>query len=263
MKKFAVIGDPIAHSLSPLLHQEIYQQMGIDARYEKMQITTGQLSTFLGRNSLSGFNVTIPHKESVVAFLEKLDGAAETIGAVNCVVGKMGFNTDWTGFLKAMELSGVELKGRACTILGAGGAARAVAYALIQAKVKSISVRNRTEEKARRLEDWMTGLFPQNEPADTMDLIVNCTPVGMWPDNDQMPMELTDIRQDHVLVDTIYNPTETQWLREGRAKGARTVGGLDMFIAQGLASVDIWFQENISDKVDISKIRTKLEAALC
>ena len=151
MMQFAVIGDPIAHSLSPLLHQEIYRQLDIDASFKKIQLKLDSLASFMTQNKLDGFNVTVPYKQSVIPFLDELDESARTIGAVNCVHHGKGHNTDWVGFLKAMDINDIVLEGMDCIILGAGGAARAVAYALIQAGVKSISVQNRTREKGNQL----------------------------------------------------------------------------------------------------------------
>ncbi len=124
MKQFAVIGDPIAHSLSPVLHDEVYRQLGIDASFEKIQVQPDALLSFIESNQLDGFNVTIPHKQAVLPFLDELDEAANAIGAVNCVHNGKGYNTDWVGFLKAMELNYVELEDKNCLILGAGGAAK-------------------------------------------------------------------------------------------------------------------------------------------
>lgn len=271
MKRFAVIGDPIAHSLSPVLHQEIYRQIGVEAVYEKVPVLPNQLSNFITQNEFDGFNVTIPHKTSVIPFLNKLDESAKIIGAVNCISGGKGYNTDWNGFLKAMEFNNVELTGKHCLILGAGGAARAVAYALINSNVKSIIIANRTKEKAVFLIQWIKSRsdilvdFSSPEHLNTSireHVIINCTPVGMWPDTDSVPMDVSDISETLALVDTIYNPLETEWLKRGKEKGAKTVGGLDMFIAQGLASADIWFGENISEKVDLNRLKQTITAAI-
>ncbi|MEE2918515.1 MAG: shikimate dehydrogenase, partial [Candidatus Neomarinimicrobiota bacterium] len=116
MKRFAVIGDPIAHTLSPNLHQEVYRQLELDASFEQIHVTPNSLDSFINSNKLDGFNVTIPHKLSIIPFLKGLDEAAKTIGAVNCVHNGKGYNTDWIGFLKAMELNGVDLNGKDCTI---------------------------------------------------------------------------------------------------------------------------------------------------
>ena len=262
MKRFAVIGDPIAHSLSPVLHQEVYSQLELDASFERTRVKPDNLHSFMSSNKLDGFNVTIPHKQSVIPFLDELDESAQIIGAVNCVHKGKGYNTDWIGFLKAMEINKIDLNGKDCTILGAGGAAKAIAYALTTSNVKSISIINRSQENANQLSQWIqnnsnirvTTTTPEHLSA-VADLFINCTPLGMWPDTEQIPMNMDLVNNNHILVDTIYNPIETEWLKSGNAKGAKTIGGLDMFIAQGLASADIWFGKKISNQINVDIIR--------
>ena len=261
MKRFAVIGDPIAHTLSPNLHQEVYRQLELDASFEQIHVTPNSLDSFINSNKLDGFNVTIPHKLSIIPFLKGLDEAAKTIGAVNCVHNGKGYNTDWIGFLKAMELNGVDLNGKDCTIFGAGGAARAIAYGLVQADVNSILISNRTQTKADQLLDWINSIFPTNFQSKNSDIIINCTPLGMWPDTESMPE--VEMQNGQILADTIYNPLETAWLKAGKTKGAKTIDGLDMFIAQGLASADIWFGEKISEKIKLEDIKKVLKSELC
>jgi shikimate dehydrogenase len=271
MKRFAVIGDPVAHSLSPVLHQEIYRQLGMETVYEKVHVTPDQLSDFMTQNEFDGLNVTIPHKTAVIPFLNELNESAKIIGAVNCKSGGKGYNTDWVGFLKAMEYNDVELTEKNCLILGAGGAARAVAYALIKSNVKTITIQNRTKDKAIQLVQWVkkhsniqvNTLTPDYLNTSILEhIIINCTPVGMWPDTESVPMNVNDIDENQIMADTIYNPLETEWLKQGKEKGAKIVGGLDMFIAQGLASADIWFGENISEKVDLNRLKQTLIAAI-
>jgi len=261
MKRFAVIGDPIAHTLSPNLHQEVYRQLELDASFEQIHVTPNSLDSFINSNKLDGFNVTIPHKLSIIPFLKGFDEPAKTIGAVNCVHNGKGYNTDWIGFLKAMEFNGVDLNGKDCTILGAGGAARAIAYGLVQADVNSILISNRTQTKADQLLDWINSIFPTNFQSKNSDIIINCTPLGMWPDTESMPE--VEIQNGQILADTIYNPLETAWLKAGKTKGAKTIDGLDMFIAQGLASADIWFGEKISEKIKLENIKKVLKSELC
>ena len=167
--------------------------------------------------------------------------------------------------MKTLEINKIELNGKDCTILGAGGAAKAIAYALITSNVKSISIVNRSQENAHQLSQWIqdnsdisvTTTTPEHLSA-VADFIINCTPLGMWPNTKSIPMDMELIHKNHILVDTIYNPIETEWLKSGNAKGAKTMGGLDMFIAQGLASADIWFGENLSKSLKIEKIRQVL-----
>jgi len=263
MKKFAVIGDPVEQSLSPILHKEIYRQLGANASYEKVHVMEETLSLFMDSNLFDGFNVTIPHKESIIPYLDSLDEAAKLIGAVNCIVGNIGYNTDWVGFLDSMVLNQVDLDEKYCLIIGAGGAARSVAYALIQANVKSIVFQNRTKSREAELTTWVNKLYPKNRPGRNPDIIINCTPVGMWPKIQAIPFNIHQINQIGVLVDTIYNPIDTEWLQKGKKAGAKIVKGIDMFIAQGLASANIWFGEEVSKKIDLEIIRKVLESKLC
>ena len=214
-------------------------------------------------NGLDGFNVTLPHKEKIIDHLTSLDNSAAVVGAVNCVYRNVGYNTDWTGFLRALKMKQIDLRGRSCLLLGAGGAARSVAHALIATGSSSISVLNRSKERANRLLSWIKERMPKNAPSDTIEVVINCTPIGMWPDTKRLPIENSLIDGATILIDTIYNPLETEWLKRGRKRGATTLGGLEMFIAQGLASNDIWFGHNISEKIDIKKIRKRMESALC
>ena len=147
MKQYAVIGDPIIHSLSPLLHNEIYNQIGTLISYKKHQIKETGLSSFVSNNHIKFYNVTIPHKESILPYLKSLDTIAKEIGAVNCVMNQKGYNTDWLGFIYAMIYNNVDIKDKNCLIIGAGGAAKAIAYALIKSKPKSINVVNRSKDK--------------------------------------------------------------------------------------------------------------------
>jgi len=270
MKQFAVIGDPISQSLSPILHHEIYGQLGLNASFDKIHVKKHELLPFIKSHQLDGFNVTIPHKQSIIPYLDDLDDAAKTIGAVNCVHQGKGYNTDWIGFSTAMVLNQIELNGASCIILGAGGAARAIVYALNQGHVKSISVLNRTPDKAMKICQWIesistiptTVLSPTHQNTLTNEhIVINCTPLGMWPEMDTTPN--IDIQKEHILIDTIYNPIETTWLKKGQQVGAKTVGGLDMFIAQGLASADRWFGEKVSEKIELEPIKKVLKSELC
>ena len=131
MKNFAVIGSPVEHSLSPYLHQEIYKEIGEKIISTKINIDSEELSTFVKNHKNKFYNVTIPHKENIVSLLVSIDNSAKKIGAVNCVAKLKGYNTDWIGFKNSMVVNDIDLKNKNCIILGAGGAARAVAYALI------------------------------------------------------------------------------------------------------------------------------------
>jgi shikimate dehydrogenase len=261
MKKYAVIGNPITQSLSPTMHNEIYKQLGIDASYCKKQIAPEALHSFMRSHKFDGLNVTSPHKETIVSFLDELDEPAQAIGAVNCVYGKKGYNTDWLGFFNAVNANGIALKGRSCLILGAGGAARAIAYALIASGVASIAVQNRNEQKGKAFLEWINARLPKNHASNQIDIIVNCTPVGMWPETNEAPE--VDIKKNQILIDTIYNPEETAMLKIGKDKRATILGGLDMFIFQGIASTNIWFDNKITKNIKPEQIKKVLKLKLC
>lgn len=261
MKQFAVIGNPISHSLSPQLHKEIFRQIEIDASYETFNVLPENLAQFLLKNNLDGFNVTIPHKMPITEHLDSVDSAAEKISAVNCVHNGKGYNTDWIGFLNALNINNINLKNKDCLIIGAGGAAYAIAYALIKCQVSSISVNNRSEKNKDRLLNWISNIF-ENHPRLDPNVIINCTPLGMWPDIQSTPIN-QEVHHGDVAIDTIYNPIETSWLKLCREKGAKTIGGLDMFIGQGIASNNIWLKKNILNDINIKLIKNVLEAKLC
>ena len=262
MKQFAVIGDPINQSLSPILHKNIFKQMKINASYKRLLIPPDKISLFVNDCNLDGYNITIPNKQVIIPLLSNLCEAAEIIGAVNCVKGSKGYNTDWVGFIKAVKNNKVDLYNKRCLILGAGGVARAVAYGLIKEKVQAIDVKNRTDKHADELLKWINSIYPnQKNKVDTPDIIINCTPLGMWPNIESTPDTMHHPGQ--VLIDTVYNPIETKWMSLGKASGAKAISGLEMFIYQGLASADIWFDYNISGKVDKKLIIKELNKKLC
>ena len=263
MKQYCVIGDPILHSLSPELHHKIYSMLGIKAVYQKVNVSKNELKRFMNSNNFDGINITIPHKKLIVPFLEGLDKDAESIGVVNCVKGNYGFNTDWIGFLKAMDLNHVILKDKHCMILGSGGAARAVAYALISAEVASINIKSRNKNQSRFLLEWIRNYFPNNNLSNVPDIIINCTPLGMYPNTDLVPIEMSLVNKDMVLIDTIYNPIHTQWLLMGKKLGAKIVGGLDMFIAQGILSAEIWFGIDIFNRIEVNIIKQEIKETIC
>ncbi len=264
MKRFCVIGDPITHSLSPQLHTEIFRQFGVEASYEKICIDIPSLTEFMEHQRFNGINVTIPHKQSVISFLNELDDSAKSIGAVNCIHQGKGYNTDWLGFINAVKLNAVNLQSRDCTLIGAGGAAHAVAFALIQSKVNTISIINRTQNNSQKLARWIKSKSNVSVTLNNIHpIIINCTPLGMWPNTYSLPLPIESTPPDAVLIDTIYNPVETEWLNQGRKKGAKIVGGLDMFIAQGLASAEIWFNKHILEKIELEQIKKVLKSELC
>lgn len=256
-----LIGWPIGHSLSPLMHNAAFQALDLDWLYLPLPVRPGEVGAALkglAALNFSGCNVTVPHKETVLEHLDKIDHVAKALGAVNTISIKDGItygaNTDPAGFLLDLQERGIDPKGMDAAVLGAGGGARGVLYALAQAQVNSVIVINRTIKRAGALVQDMDSVFSAGtlgakpltrEVFETLgqmvDLVINTTPVGMvpkegecpWPENVPMPGKT-------IYYDLVYNPKETLFLTRARAAGAVAVGGLGMLIYQGALSFKIW-----------------------
>lgn len=254
MKKwYAVIGDPIAHSRSPEMHTRWLDEEKIDASYIPIHLTKEQLAE--GVNSLrllgcSGWNVTVPHKEAIIPLLDAIDPLAEKMQAVNTVVRQAdgtlkGYNTDGLGYVRSLEERFPEIsKESRVLIIGAGGAAKGIAFAMKQEGYSSITITNRTMERAETLaqslgKQAMT-LDEASEQLDSFDILIQTTSVGMQHSIQGVPLDLANLRSDAIVTDIIYTPKETEFLRLARQKGAKTMNGLGMFIHQGALAFSYW-----------------------
>jgi shikimate dehydrogenase len=259
-KLYGIIGDPIAHSLSPLMQNAAFEHHGLDSIYLAFRVIPQDLEGALaGMKSLGvrGFNVTVPHKVAVMSYLDAIDPIALEIGAVNTVVEKddalIGYNTDGSGALAALRESEVQLDGRKATILGAGGAARALAFSLAPL-VESLVILNRTGSRAKELANsvvkWnpnvegkpMSDTTLHNELLDT-DILVNATSVGMYPHIDESIVGPECLRQGMIVFEIVYNPLVTHLLRDAEAVGARIVRGDRMLVFQGALGFELWTGE--------------------
>jgi 3-dehydroquinate dehydratase/shikimate dehydrogenase len=244
-KVFGVIGDPIGHSLSPLLHNTGYIEKKVDAVFVPFLVE--KLEDFLKTAAdfgVSGFSVTIPHKRTILRHLDECEDLAEQIGAVNTVsVGKngalRGSNTDYVGALRALE-GKLSLRGRQVLIYGAGGSARAVAFAAAQAGAE-VFVSARREAAARELAVWVKGevVARKSLRKRRFDVIVNTTPVGMHPHEGVSPLAAGELNCS-LVMDLIYRPIQTKLLKIAAARGIATVSGVEMFLAQGIAQWELW-----------------------
>jgi 3-dehydroquinate dehydratase/shikimate dehydrogenase len=242
---YGVIGDPVSHSLSPLMHNLAFQQKKINAVY--LPFLVRDLKDFLGAIQplgIVGFSVTLPHKEKILRHLHDCDPLAAAIGAVNTVVvrgnGKLyGCNTDYVGVLRALERR-VRLQGSRVLIIGAGGVARAVAFALAQAG-SIVCVSARRMDQAEKLARAVQGeaVSRARIRKEFFDAIVNATPVGMHPKSNESPLAANELNC-RLVFDTIYRPMKTKLLRLAEKRGIETVSGIEMFIAQGTAQWEIW-----------------------
>ena len=257
--RVGIIGYPLRHSLSPAFQQAAFDHYGMDVRFHTWETPPDRLARMvdeLRAPDALGANVTVPHKEAVIPLLDKTADSARSVGAVNTVVNRNGVleghNTDTTGFLRALKEEGAfDPAGKRVLLLGAGGAARAVAQVLASQGVASLTVANRTLERAqgivmglpanRRLEAAPLTTEAMGD-GDRWDLIVNCTTLGMrhGPGEDESPLLPGAISADTLVYDLVYNPRETPLLGEARKAGARTLGGLPMLVYQGAEAFTLW-----------------------
>ena len=240
---FGLIGKPLAHSTSMIRFNKFFREQHINAHYENFELeSVEQIKDLVANNpNLCGFNVTIPYKEEIIPYLNRLDETAQAIGAVNTVkvlhkesgVELIGYNTDWIGFTESFKEM---LEGhRKALILGTGGVSKAVKYALDQLGIENKFVsRNSTFD--------ILGYYELSPSImDDFDVIVNCTPMGMWPEVNQCPdIPYTFLSENHVLLDVIANPDETLFMKKGREHGAQAKGGKDMLEQQAVAAWNIW-----------------------
>ncbi len=256
MKKlFGVIGDPIAHSMSPAMHNDLFGLYAIDAAYLPFRVSKEDLEKAVnGLKALGacGFNVTIPHKTDIMNYLDKIDPLAEAIGAVNTVKYEkgqlVGYNTDGPGFVKGLETMTADLGSRSALIIGAGGAARAIYFSMAEAGLKQIDIYNRTAKKA---EDLVSACpYEVNSKVIDMEtaernladyqLVVQTTSIGMLPDTERLPLSPSNIRPVTIVSDIIYNPLQTRFLKEASERGAATQNGVEMFVFQGALAFEKW-----------------------
>ncbi|SMB89213.1 shikimate dehydrogenase [Desulfonispora thiosulfatigenes DSM 11270] len=269
-KLIGVLGDPIEHSFSPFMHNTVYEKLGLNYAYLPLKVEKEQLGQAIeGLRALGfiGVNVTIPHKENIMQYLKEVSKEAELMGAVNTIVltkgGYIGENTDGKGFLKSLKEEGFDPKNKKVIVLGAGGAARAVAVSLALEGVDQVCIINRTREKGEKIAQIITEKIGVNCTVHNYDdkldnifkqanLIVNTTSLGMHPDVDKMPpLNPTLFSSNHLVVDLIYNPEETKLLKLAKQQNAKTLNGLGMLIYQGEYAFKMWIPE---EEVDFKKI---------
>jgi len=254
-----LIGWPVDHSLSPIMHNLAFGRLGLDWVYVPLPVYpdhVGEAVRGLRALGFAGANVTVPHKQAVLAHLDEVSHAARVIGAVNTIVVRDGVlygdNTDAAGFLTSLREAGFDPAGTYCALLGAGGAARAVVHALADAGALQVCIYNRSVDRAWDLCQDMAKFHPdvRFEPAplsdvsgigDDTDLLVNTTSLGMWPHTEASPWPLDLPIPGHLTVcDLVYSPPETHFLSQARAVGAEMIGGLGMLVHQGAVAFELW-----------------------
>ncbi len=256
-----IVLHPAGHTLSPVLHETAYRALGLDARYEVFDVAPGQLAgelEVLRARGLRQLSVSLPHKEEALALAHSSSPAARAIGACNTLALANGRyhadNTDWIGVQRTLEPLG-PWGGHHATVLGAGGAARAVVYALVDLGMEVVVV-NRTAARAERLVAELGGrIGALDEPCD---LLVNATPVGMAPEAGATPVPAERLQPGATVFDLVYRPLETRLLREARERGCRTQDGLDMLVYQAVEQIRLWSGKS----ADPESLRHAAEAAL-
>jgi len=253
-----VMGDPVGHSVSPAMHNAAFRALGLNFVYVPFNVNTEGLARAMeGFRALNiaGMNVTIPHKMAVIPLLDEIDPLARRIGAVNVIHNKngklVGSNTDAEGFLRLLKERGMDTRAQQVAVLGAGGASRAICFALASLGWE-ITILNRTIDRAAGCATEIGGYAGRSLEALEMnpsnlalvlagaDLVVNATSIGMAPDVDKSPVSHELLESRHTVVDIVYNPVKTRLLKNAEKAGAATVGGLDMLTWQGALSFELW-----------------------
>ena len=278
MKKSGILGCPLGHSISPCFQNAAFTNLGIEATYEAWPVVTAELPERiqnLRESDFLGANVTIPYKELVIPLLDEIDDWALKIGSVNTIVNQagllIGYNTDTVGFLRAIsEYGNYEPSGRDVLLIGAGGAARAAAHALMEAGVKTLWIANRTYDRVKPLADELLEIGevkpigldgPEfRKSAASVSLIVNSTSLGMkhTPEAHINPLEGLNIGSSTLVTDMVYNPLDTPMLIEAENRGCRILSGLPMLVLQGAASFELWTGDGAPVDVMFSAARQAL-----
>ncbi|MFX0002894.1 MAG: shikimate dehydrogenase [Candidatus Hodarchaeota archaeon] len=257
-KVLCIIGYPIEHSMSPIMHNAIIKDLALDFIYLAFNIYPNNLKfaikAFKTLN-IKGINVTIPFKQKIIRFLNEIDPIAQKIGAINTIKNENGYligrNTDAEASKKALHNTGYNISGTNVLLLGAGGAARALGYSLAN-EVNKIVIVNRTEKRAEKLSRELKQNFGiktekkkyiknvLKEEMKKADMLINTTPIGMYPNINESPVPSEFLHKELIVFDVIYNPLETKLVKEANEKGCKTLGGLDMLVHQGATAFEWW-----------------------
>jgi shikimate dehydrogenase len=265
-----VIGNPIEHSLSPAIHNAAFQKLGLNYVYLawKVEAIGEAIRGLRALGNFCGASVTIPHKVSAIPFLDHVESTARQIGAINTIVAEegqlTGYNTDATGALRALKEAGVELRGRRVAMLGSGGAARAIAFALAtesgadkltllgiddqERATLAAEIRSKT---ALKVEDFHLDEVTLGRTLPEAQVLIHCTPIGMSPKADASCVPASLLHAGLAVMDIVYNPRETRLLKEATRAGCKTIPGLEMFLHQAVIQFELW--TNRSAPVDVMR----------
>lgn len=264
-------GDPVWENPTEFMMTAVFEHHDMKYRYISTEVSADKLkAAFEGVKAMNykGFNCTLPHKQAIIPLLDGLGESAEVMGAVNCVVerdGKyIGENTDGKGYIESIKAI-TDLKDKTIVILGAGGAARAIAVELSLAGVSELIIVNRTEKSGQELVDLLNDQTPSHAtfhplegeytiPGGT-DIVINATNIGLYPDTTKVPIKMNSLRENMIVSDVIPNPPRTQFLKDAETEGCKTIDGLGMLVNQGRIAIKLWSGKD----VDASVMRKALE----
>lgn len=254
MKKFGLLGEKLGHSYSKEIHELFFKRENIEAKYELIEKNIENLPEVLENireGKYNGINVTIPYKVEIMQYLDRISDIAKKIGAVNtvtCKNGKLiGENTDYFGFLKTLKMNEIKIEDAKVLVLGTGGAAKAIYNVLVDEGSSKIFLATLSQNKklSLRQQDRIIH-YGEIKNLRDVDIIVNCTPLGMFPVIDNCPLNESNLIDCKYLIDIIYNPKETLLIKKYKAKGTKTVNGLTMLITQAIKSEEIWNEKKFN-----------------
>lgn len=261
MKKYTLIGHPLGHSMSPFIHDRLFKLKGREVSYSLTDISPEDLNSkkeYL-KSEFVGYNITIPHKVAVIPFIDKMDTSALRYNSVNCVAntqeGSIGYNTDCYGFLNSLKMNDISLDGKVL-LLGCGGVGRMMAIeSLLHGATLTIAIIEEARDMCNTLLAELNEKFPNvkvevvlmSEITGSFDLVINSTPVGMFPKVDNCPLSDEIISKCGAVFDAIYNPTETKLVQKFKAQGKKAVGGMAMLVLQAVKAHELWDNDTYSN----------------
>ena len=269
MEKYGLLGEKLGHSYSKEIHEIFFELTGKKASYEMIEREAGEIEELLEsirKGKFNGINVTIPYKLEVIKYLDEVSEIAKKIGAVNTITLKdeklIGDNSDYFGFLKTLELNDIDVSGKKVLVLGTGGASKAIYNVLVDNGVENVYLATIIEDDPFkvRTQDRLIHYSAIAALRD-IELIVNCTPVGMYPAIDNCPLEKKNLINANALIDIVYNPEETVLMTKYKLKGAKVANGLTMLISQAVKSEEIWHNEKYGTEI-LQKIHKRLSKKL-
>ncbi len=257
MEFYGLLGEKLSHSISPEIHQEVFSLLNIEGAYKIFEVDKEDLGKFIDGLKvlkIKGSNVTIPYKQEIMKYLDFISPEAEKIKAVNTILLKdsklYGYNTDYFGFGTIIDKNNVKIKDEVAVVLGTGGASKAVVTYLLDKGIKKLYLVSRSKKAISDYEDLRVEYITYEEIVDVKgDILINTTPVGMYPKVSESPVKENVINNFNTLIDIIYNPRKTKFLEIGETLNKKVCGGLEMLVGQAIKSEEFWQGISINDEV--------------